>query len=120
MMKISSLEDFGNPLFDNRTTASLIDSKLVHCNRDNLHEETQPFAAYLRDFPVIFITHDMLATRESVRTIGAGDLFLHVQDSVFKKIVSVWREKGIIEAIRATSAENPESITPGIHWIASQ
>lgn len=119
-MKVSSLEDFENPLFDNRTTASLIDNKLIYCNRENLHEETQPFAAYLRDFPVILITHDMLATRESVRTIGAGDLFLPVQDSVFKKIASVWREKGIIEAIRATSAENPERITPAIFWIASQ
>lgn len=120
MLKVSSLEDFEYPLFDNRTTASLIENKLIYCSRENLHEETQPFAVYLRDFPVISITHDMLATRESVRTIGAGDLFLPVQDSVFKKIVSVWREKGIIEAIRATSAENPERITPGIFWIASQ
>ncbi|XP_033220695.1 aladin-like [Belonocnema kinseyi] len=119
MMKISSLGDFGNPLFDNRTTASLINDSLIYCTRDQLNEETQPFAVYLRDFPVVFVTYDMLATRESARTLGA-DLFLPVQDSVFKKIASIWREKGIVDAIRIAANEEPQRITPVIHWIATR
>ena len=120
MMKVSSLGDFGNPLFDNQTTASFIGDTLVYCNRDNLYEETQPFAVYLRDFPAVFVTHDMLATRESARTIGSSDLFLPVQDSVFKKIASIWREKGIVDAIRTAANEDPGRITPAIHWIATK
>ena len=120
MMQVSSLGDFGNPLFDNRTTASLLGDTLVYCNRDNLHEETQPFAVYLRDFPVVYITHDMLTTRESARTFGASDLFLPVEDSIFKKIASIWREKGFVDAIRTAASEDPETITPAVHWIATK
>ncbi|XP_034952368.1 aladin [Chelonus insularis] len=121
MLKLTSLSDFEISIHDvNEVTAGLIDNRPIYCDKKHLHEETQPFALYIRHYPEVNITPEMLATRESSRTICAGDLFLPVEDSALKKIASVWREKGIAEAIRCAAAEDPRKITKIVHWIATR
>ncbi|KAK0081671.1 hypothetical protein PV325_011767 [Microctonus aethiopoides] len=120
MLKLSSLNDFEISPINNDATVGLIDNVPIYCDKNQLHNETQLFAQYIRHYPEVNITSDMLATRESARTIGAGDLFLPVEDSALKKIASVWREKGIVEAIRAAAGEDPQRITTLVHWIANR
>lgn len=120
MLKLVSLHDFEAPAVNDNATVSLIDNVPGYCTKNHLHEETQPFVLYIRHYPEVNITSDMLATRESARTIGAGDLFLPVEDSALKKIASVWREKGLVEAIRAAAGEDPRRITTMVHWIATR
>ncbi|XP_011505246.1 PREDICTED: aladin [Ceratosolen solmsi marchali] len=120
MLKILSLQDFSFPSSDNLITASFMYDEPVYCTKEELQQEIQSFATYLHDFPVINITPEMLATRETARTIGARDLFLPVQDSSFKKIANIWREKGLLEAIRAAAAESPIEITYQVHWLATR
>ena len=120
MLKILSLRDFDSPLFDNLVTVSYMHNGPEFCTKDETQQETQPFAMYLREFPPVNITLEMLATRETARAIGARDLFLPVQDSAFKKIVSIWREKGLLEAIRLAATEDPKEITYPLHWLATR
>ncbi|KAG7200742.1 hypothetical protein KM043_001291 [Ampulex compressa] len=35
-------------------------------------------------------------------------------------IASIWREKGLVEAICFAASSDPEEITPGAHWIATR
>lgn len=120
MLKITSLEDFEAPRFDDQATVGLIAGVAAYCDKSRLHEETQPFAMYMRDYPDVTVTYDMLATRESSRTMGASDLFLPVEDSVFKKIASIWREKGFVDACRAAAGEDPRQVTKILHWVATR
>ena len=119
-MKLMSLEDFEAPPFTTAATVGIIDGRPAYCDKNQIHEETQPFAMHIRDYPNVNITPDMLATRESSCTIGASDLFLQVEDSVFKKIVSIWREKGFIEACKAAAVEDPQQVTKIVHWVATR
>lgn len=120
MLTLLSLRDFESPLFNDLGTASFINNAPLDCTANEIDRETQPYSNHLRDFPPINITPDMLATRETHRTIGARDLFLPVQDPAFKKIVSIWREKGILEAIRTAAGEDPTEITVPVHWLATR
>ncbi|XP_043268642.1 aladin [Venturia canescens] len=120
MLKITSLGDFDSPPLNDEATVGLIASKPLFCDKNRLHEETQPFAMYTRDYPDVNITTEMLATRESSRTIGASDLFLPVEDSAFKKIASIWRDKGFLEACRAAAVEDPQQISKIVHWLATR
>ena len=120
MLKVPSLRDFDIPDFDNSITASCVNNDPIYCTKEELQHETQPFFRYLKDFPIVNITLEMLATRETACSIGARDLFLPVQDSAFKKIVSIWREKGFIEAVRTAADEHPADITLPIHWLATR
>jgi hypothetical protein len=119
MLKILSLQDF-NLSSDNLMTGGFMYNRPVYCTKEELQQETEPFAAYLHDFPIISITPEMLATRETARTIGARDLFLPVQDSSFKKIANIWREKGLLEAIKSAANENPDEITYPVHWLVTR
>ncbi|XP_014203352.1 aladin [Copidosoma floridanum] len=120
MLRILSLNDFEAPLFDDLITASYTDNGPVYCTKNELQRELQSFDVHLREFPVVNITPEMLATRETARTIGARDLFLPVQDSAFKKIANIWREKGWLEAIRTAAAEDPREITFPLYWFATR
>ncbi|OXU27677.1 hypothetical protein TSAR_003748 [Trichomalopsis sarcophagae] len=120
MLKVLSLRDFDPPSFSDLATASFAHNGLVYCSKQELQQEAQSCCIYLRDFPAVNITQEMLATRETHRTIGARDLFLPVQDSAFKKVVSIWREKGLLEAIRTAAAEDPAEITHPVHWITTR
>jgi len=120
MLKILSLHDFECPVFDNTAAVALIDGTVHYCTYDKLQDEIQPFSKYLREYPEVSITQEMLTTRDSARTISAGELFLPIRDSIFKKIANTWREKGLFEAIRFTAAANPEQVTSIMHWIATR
>jgi len=120
MLKILSLHDFESPAFGDVAAVGLIEGVVHYCTYDALQDEMQPFAKYLRDYPEISITQEILATRETARTINADELFLPVHDSVFKKIANVWRERGLSEAIRFAAAADPEQITNVVHWIATR
>ncbi|XP_058796068.1 aladin [Phymastichus coffea] len=120
MLKLLSLRDFESPPWNELATASFINNAALYSAPNDIEKESQPHFNHLRDFPAICITPDMLATRETHRTIGARDLFLPVQDSAFKKIVSIWREKGVLEAIRTAAGENPSEITLPVHWLAAR
>jgi len=120
MLKILSLHDFEGPVFDHTAAVGLIEGVVHYCAYEALQNEMQPFAKYLRGYPEVSVTQEILATRETACTISAGDLFLPVHDTVFKKIVNVWRERGLSEAIRFAAAANPEQITNIVHWIATR
>lgn len=120
MLKITSLGDFECPPLDDQATVGLVASKPMFCDKNHLHEEVQPFAMYTRDYPDVNITTEMLATRESARTIGASDLFLPVEDSALKKIASIWRDRGFLEACRAAAVEDPRQISRIVHWFATR
>lgn len=121
MLKVLSLQDFDCPAFSGDTAAvGLIESAVHYCTNDNLQDEIQPFARYLREYPEVSITQDILATRDSSRTVSAGELFLPVHDSIFKKIANIWREKGWSEAIRFTAAANPQQVTSVVYWVATR
>jgi len=120
MLKILSLHDFEVPVFGDVAAVGLIGGTVHYCAYDALQDEMQPFAKYLRGYPEVSVTQEILATRETARTISAGELFLPVHDSVFKKIANVWRERGLSEAIRFAAAADPEQITNVAHWIATR
>ncbi|XP_066581677.1 aladin-like [Prorops nasuta] len=120
MLKIPDLRDFPAPVFDNVASVGVINSEVQYCRYKDLKDELQEFFKYVYKYPEINITSDMLSRNESVRTIGAGDLFLPIQDSAYKRIISAWREKGFIEAVSVAAAENPENITKTIHWVATR
>ncbi|KZC12167.1 PREDICTED: aladin-like [Dufourea novaeangliae] len=120
MLKILSLHDFDCPSFDEPATVGLIGKAVHYCEYENLHDELQPFSKFVRDYPEVSIAPDILATRETARTICAGDLFLPVHDSIFKRIASVWREKGLAEAICLAASTDPQEVTKVVHWIATR
>ncbi|KOX78535.1 Zinc finger protein GLIS3 [Melipona quadrifasciata] len=62
MMKIFSLHEFDTPSDDNLATVALIEDVLHYCNYENLTDELQPFSKYLREYPEVVITSDILAT----------------------------------------------------------
>lgn len=114
------LHEFECNVFEDVAAVALIEGTVHYCTFDELQDELQLFAKYLRGYPEVFITQDILATRDSARTVSAGELFLPVHDSIFKKVVSIWREKGVSEAIRFAAAANPEEITSVGHLIATR
>lgn len=120
MLKILSLHDFECPVLDDTAAVGLINGIVHYCTYDKMHDEMQPFSKYLRGYPEISITQEILATRDSARTVSAGELFLPIHDSTFKKLANVWREKGFSEAIRFAAAANPEQITNVVHWMATR
>ncbi|XP_014478045.1 PREDICTED: aladin [Dinoponera quadriceps] len=120
MTKIVSLHDFEGPIFDDVATVGLLGNTMHYCSYNKLQDEKQPFYKYLRNYPEVFLIQDIPATRDSMRTVSANELFLPVHDSAFKKLASIWREKGLSEAIRFAAAANPREITSGIHWIATK
>lgn len=120
MLQVRSLNEFESPATGDRATVALINSCPIYCDKTHLNNETQQFTSYIRDWMDISITLDMLATRETSRTIGAGDLFLPVEDSTLKKLVSILRDKGLIETLRATSIEEPENVGKAFHWLATK
>lgn len=120
MLKILSLHDFECPAVGNSAAVGLINEIVHYCDYNKLQDEIQPFAKYLRGYPEVLITPEILATRDSARTVSAGELFLPIHDSIFKKIANVWRERGLSEAIRFTARANPEQITNVIYWIATR
>ncbi|XP_076762070.1 aladin [Xylocopa sonorina] len=120
MMKILSLQEFDSPSLDETATVAFIRDSLHYCNYENLTDELQPFSKYLREYPEVSIAPDILATRETARTVHAGDLFLPVHDSIFKRIASICREKGLAEAICLAASSEPYEITPALHWIATR
>ncbi|XP_077276161.1 aladin [Temnothorax americanus] len=120
MLRILSLHEFEGPAFGEAASIGLIEGVIHYCAYDALQDEMQPFAKYLRDYPEVSVTQEILATRETARTISAGELFLPVRDGVFKKIVNVWRERGLSEAIRFAAATDPEQITNVVRWIATR
>ncbi|XP_076625897.1 aladin [Colletes latitarsis] len=120
MMKILSLHDFESPTLDETAVVGLIGNSVHYCEYDAMQDELQPFAKYIRQYPEVSIAPDSLTTRETACTVCAGDLFLPVHDSIFKKIASVWREKGLAEAIYLAASTDPEEITKTIHWIATR
>ena len=119
-MKILSLQDFDSPTFDELAAVGFIGNALQYCEYERLQDELQPFSKYLREYPEVSIAPDILATRETARTVCADDLFLPVYDSIFKRIASVWREKGLAEAICLAAAADPEEVTAAVHWIATR
>lgn len=120
MLKILSLHDFEGPAFGDEAAVGLIEGVVHYCPYDVLQDEMQPFAKYLRGYPEISVTQEILATRETARAISAGELFLPVHDRIFKKIANIWRERGLSEAIRFAAAADPEQITNVVHWIATK
>lgn len=120
MLKILSLHDFEGPAFSDTAAVGLIEGVVHYCAYDALQDELQSFAKYLRGYPEVSVTQEILATRETARAISAGELFLPVHDSLFKKIANVWRERGFSEAIRFAAAADPEQITNPVHWIATR
>ncbi|XP_031834009.1 aladin [Nomia melanderi] len=120
MLKILSLHDFDCPSFDEPAAVGLIGNTVHYCGYEKLQDELQPFFKYVREYPDVSIAPDILATRETARTICAGDFFLPVHDSIFKKIASVWREKGVAEAICLAASTDPEEVTKVVHWIATR
>ncbi|XP_011311087.1 aladin [Fopius arisanus] len=118
MLKVPSLYDFPPLSGDDRATGGFIGGELVFSERRNFLEETQPYFKFIRSCPEVNVTPEILATRESARTIGAADLFLSVEDSAFKKIASTWREKGVVEAVRIAAGEDPERVSRIVHWLA--
>lgn len=120
MLKILSLHDFECPVFDDTTAVGLINGTVHYCTYDKLEDEIQPFSKYLRRYPEVVVTQEILATRDSARAISADELFLPIHDSIFKKIANTWREKGLTEAIRFTAAAKPEQVTSVVHWVATR
>lgn len=120
MLKILSLHNFECPVFGDTAAVGLIDGIVHYCTYDKLQDEIQLFSKYLREYPEVVITQEMLTTRDTTHAISAGELFLPVHDSIFKKIANTWREKGLSEAIRFTAAANPEQVTTIVHWIATR
>lgn len=120
MMKIFSLHEFDTPSDDNLATVALIEDVLHYCDYENLTDELQPFSKYLREYPEVVITSDILATRETSHAFCAGDLFLPVHDSIFKKLASICRERGWVEAICVAASSEPREVTPVLHWIATR
>lgn len=114
------MNEFSSPATGDKATVALINNCPIYCDKNNLHDETQQFTSYIRDFKDIAITIDMLATRETARIIGAGNLFLPVEDGALKKLVSIFRDKGLLETLRAASAEEPENVGRILHWIATK
>ncbi|XP_017883332.1 aladin-like [Ceratina calcarata] len=119
-MKILSLHEFDAPSFDDLATVALIEDNLEYCDYEHLSDELQPFSKYLREYPEVSIAPDILATRETARAVWGDGLFLPVHDSIFKKIASTCREKGLTEAICLAASTEPEEITPVLHWIVTR
>ncbi|XP_033332839.1 aladin [Megalopta genalis] len=120
MLKILSLHDFDCPSFDEPATVGFIGRTVHYCRYENLRDELQPFFKYVRDYPEASIAPDILTTREAAGTTCANDTFLPVHNSIFEKIASVWREKGLAEAICLAASTDPEEITRVVHWIATR
>lgn len=120
MMKILSLHDFDGPAFGDIAAVGLLNNIVHYCSYDKLQDENQPFRKYLRNYPEVSLIQDIPATRDSMRTVSASELFLPVHDSAIKKIASIWREKGFSEAIRFAAAADPQEITTVVHWIATR
>ncbi|XP_076249406.1 uncharacterized protein LOC143188824 [Calliopsis andreniformis] len=119
-MKILSLQDFDSPSFDDAAAVGFIGDTLHYCKMENLFDELQPFDKYLQDYPSVSLAPDILATRDTTRTICTDDLFMPVHDSIFKKLASVWRERGLADAICLAASSDPEEITIVVHWIATR
>ncbi|XP_011144902.2 aladin [Harpegnathos saltator] len=120
MLKMLSLHDFDGPAFDDAAAVGLLNDVMHYCDHDKLQDESQPFYKYLRNYPEVPLIQDIPATRDSIRTVSANELFLPIHDSAFKKIVSIWREKGLSEAICFAAAADPHEITTVVHWIATR
>lgn len=118
MMMILSLNKFQSPEFNKLASAGICGGVIRYTDHVEMHDEMHPFYEYLRNYPAVSITSDMLGARECIRTINNGYLFQPIQDSVFKRIISVWREKGFTEALRFAASADSEHVTKAIHWIA--
>lgn len=115
-----SLHDFDGPVFGDVAAIGLLSNIMHYCSYDKLQDENQSFYKYLRNYPEVSLIQDIPATRDSIRTVSANELFLPVHDSAFKKIVSIWREKGLSEAITFAAATDPQEITTAVYWIATK
>lgn len=118
--QISSLADFIPPPTNNEATVGLVGGVLRYADREQLSVCMQLYAAYLLDHPDANVSFDMLATREAGNGITAKDMFLPVQERALKKIASVWRDKGFVQAVHATAEEDPAQVTRTLHWLASR
>ncbi|XP_012250773.2 aladin-like [Athalia rosae] len=118
--RIASLSEFTPPLCNDEATVGLVGGNLKYADREHLSVCMQLYAAYLLDHPDANVSFDMLATREAGNGIGAKDMFLPVQEKVLKKIASVWRDKGFIEAVHVTAEEDPAQVTRTLHWLATR
>lgn len=120
MTQILSLGSFESPSFEDAAAVGFIRNALYYCDSGSLRDETQPFFKYLREYPRVSIAPDTLATRETARMVCTTDVFVPVHDSIFKKIASVWREKGLSEAICLAASADPEEVTVVVHRIATR
>ncbi|XP_046606269.1 aladin-like [Neodiprion virginianus] len=120
LFQTPSLEDFKPPLLNDEATVGLVDGSLRYVDREHLNICMQSYAAYLLDHPNATVSSDMLAIREAGNGISAKDMFLPVQESALKKIASVWRDKGFIEAVHATAEEDPAQVTKILHWVTTR
>lgn len=120
MTKICSLGDFDGPTFGDVTAVALLNHNVHYCSCDKLQDENQPFNKYLYNYPEVSFIQDIPATRDTIRTISANELFLPIRDSAVKKIASIWREKGFAEAVRFAAGASPQEITTGLYWIATR
>ncbi|KAI4491768.1 PREDICTED: aladin [Polistes canadensis] len=118
MIKILSLDDFPSPSHMQLATAGIKSDDVIYNSHLEMHHEMHPLYEHLRKYPVVTITSDMLGTCESIRAMNNGFLFQPVQDSIFKKLISMWREKGFTEALRYAASEDSDNVTNVIHWIA--
>ncbi|KAK2588699.1 hypothetical protein KPH14_001592 [Odynerus spinipes] len=118
MLKILSLNEFHAPNFNELATIGLVSDVVRQDYHVDVQDEMHPLYKYLRNYPAVSITTDMLATRECVRITTDGALFLPIEDSIFKRIMNVWREKGFTEALRFTASIDSERVTKAIHWVA--
>lgn len=117
--KVLSLEDFDPPPFDESATMGLMNGTPIYSHPSKQLDETQPFHRYLIDYPIVSITSDMFATRETMHQVGTRDLFLPVRNGSMKKILNAWREQGFLEAVHITASEDPKRVGRVLHWIAN-
>lgn len=119
MYSLDSYE-FEIPPAGDSITVGLLGGTMHHCSKNEWRDQNQPFYKYVCNYPDIYLTHDIPVTRDSMPLVNADELFLPVCDNVFKKFASIWREKGMSEAIRFAADADPEQITHVAHWIATR
>lgn len=120
MLKVISLQDFDNPSFENLATIGFINNNLIFSSKKESNDECLSVASAVRNLPNINITPEILATREFSHSVASKDLFLPVENSVVKRIINIWREKGFYDALKAAASENPSDITPQAHWFMNK
>ncbi|XP_047107165.1 aladin-like [Schistocerca piceifrons] len=111
-----SMKNFPNPAPVGHVTVCEVDGKLQTMTIENANFSI--FSNTVASYPTIVVNRDLL--RPSVTSHeDVNAVFLPVREGLVKKILNVWYEHGLLEALNLMADQNDPNIHPTVRYAAS-